>query len=129
MPLLDALAEVIPNLKIHHSTMKRALESMAKLHPKIIANSSHPDLLYGQISLSFRLVLFHFKKCSQEIGAWQTCKNMYKGDLDLEPITTILNKIEPDEEPFSHHASHHASKYSWPIWGNWGEPHLVSSAK
>ena len=89
-------------MKIHHSTMKRALESMAKLHPKIVANSTHPDILFGQISLSFRLVLFHYKKCAREAGAWQTCKNVYKGEKDLEPVFMVLSKIEPDEETCSH---------------------------
>ena len=56
--------------------------------------------LISQISLSLRILLYHFTKCAMSQSAWARCLGSYRSTLkDLEPIVFVLKKIKPTFDP------------------------------
>ena len=54
-----------------------------------------PGVLFDAASLSWRVVLYHYRKCALVEGAWDTAKGVYSGEHSLEPVEVILGKIIP----------------------------------
>ena len=87
--------------RLTHLTVKNAIQNLEKLHPNVIQDAADmKEALYSQISLSFRILLYHFRKCAMSQHAWARCIGSYRGTLkDLEPIVVILRKIRPSFDP------------------------------
>ena len=79
--------------------MKESLKAFGKLHEALLG-SDLVDGLCNQISLSFRVLLHHFRKCVRKPDVWARAKRRYKGDLSLEPVEAILQSIvlPPEDE-------------------------------
>ena len=86
-----------PKLRLKHSYCKAALRLFGKVYPNRVG-SPLADLLYNAISISFRVVLLHFRKCAKDSGRWKTACNTYKGDDDLQPVADILKCVVPSKE-------------------------------
>ena len=95
---LTGSLQVVPECKTKHLVMKSGLIQLYKIHPKVVAceDPKMRDDLFGQISLSFRILLYHFKKCAEKKTNWQRCLGSYKENIEkLEPVVDILRKIKP----------------------------------
>ena len=60
-----------------------------------MVESDMPGVLFDAASLSWRVVLYHYRKCALVERAWDTAKGVYSGEHSLEPIEVILGKIIP----------------------------------
>ena len=94
--------QVLPGCKIKHSELKDALETSGKLRgDKLGIDQNNKDLvdgLFNQMSLSFRVLLLHYRLCVGKAEKWPRAKRCYKGNEDLAPVEKILGKIELDDE-------------------------------
>ena len=92
------MPEAYPLCKCKHVFAKQALKIFAKLYPGMVGSQAH-DLLFNGSSLSFRVLLYHYRLCSQSESAWTTAKNVFQGDtILLQPVDQILGMIEQEEE-------------------------------
>ena len=100
-----SLSQANDTCRLTHLTVKSAIQNLEKIHPNVIQDAADmKEALYSQISLSFRILLYHFRKCAMSQHAWARCIGSYRGTLkDLEPIVEILRKsrpsFDPEEEP------------------------------
>ena len=63
--------EAWPTLKLKHSFVKPAVEQFAVLYPKSLGGEGR--LVKDHISLSLRVVLWHFRKCAWKAGCLGYC--------------------------------------------------------
>ena len=107
----DIPMEAFPKCRTTHCLMKAALRTFERLHPHLIGTTDPKAIedLFNAISYSWRILLWHFKKCAKKLDAWTTLQNTVAGtDTDLTPVATVLRNIDltkpkppsgtPDEE-------------------------------
>ena len=95
----DLPTKVKTNLKFTHLQVKDALVAFGKLHPALIGTDL-VDGLYNQRSLSLRILLSHYRRCTSP-DVWATAKRTYKGAGDLAPVEDIIKKLV-DTDDFEH---------------------------
>ena len=96
-----SLSQATEVCRLTHLTVKNAILNLEKLHPNVISEAGDmKEPLISQISLSLRILLYHFRKCAMSQTAWARCLGSYRGTLkDLEPIVIVLKKIKPSFDP------------------------------
>ena len=77
--------------------MKTALTQFQKLHGHLVGAGGDEEGLFNQISLSTRILLCHFRRCSRSASTWVTCCNKARvGETELESIKEVLATIKAD---------------------------------
>ena len=94
-----ACPEAFPTCKLKHSFVKASLKKFASLYPKALG-SDLGSLFFNCISLSFRVFLYHWRKCTFEADAWRKAVSSYKpkDKTPLDVIPDLLDKIIPVPE-------------------------------
>ena len=83
--------------RVTHLAMKTSLRNFEKLHAHLIGEDSEADReqLFNAISLSWRILMCHFRRCRNSTVVWRTLQKTVVGtDIDLQPVAKILPHID-----------------------------------
>ena len=81
-----------PTLKLKHSFVRPALVQFGQLYLSSLGGKG--DLIFNHLSLSLRVVIFHYRRCAYKPGVWDICQRAYKGKGDLNIVSDIFTKME-----------------------------------
>ena len=81
--------------------LKAGLTAFGNLHTHLrgVKTEKEADTLYNEVSLSLRVLLYHYRKCKEYLSVWTTCRKVFKGpNSHLQAISNLLDKIELEPE-------------------------------
>ena len=88
----------MPSLELKHSYVKNALNHFQKLYPGMIGGEA--SLVFNHISLSYRVLLYHYRKAAADPQVWATAKRKYKksNKEGLFQVEDVMCRIEFEED-------------------------------
>ena len=89
--------QAIPTCKVNHLTVKNALLGFGKVHPQLCGYpSEEEEQVCNHISLSFRILLSHFRKCRLVPQCWLTVVNLVPESSDAMAMCKVIRISNPN---------------------------------
>ena len=90
-----SVVQAVPTCKVNHLTVKTALLGFGKVHPQLCGYpKEEEEQICNHISLSFRILLSHFRKCRLVPQCWLTVVSLvYVQEPESRDATAMCNVI------------------------------------